>query len=194
MASKSVMPAGYAALLTRVKERVRTAQIKAALSANRELRDSSPSILSLPVTESAGAIGLLASLPWGHNIVLMQKVKQLDTRLWYARAALEHGWSRSTLLIHIESRITDLIALAKEPCNNVNVSTITEIQEAIDKLPAKERSALAAWLRSQDQPRMSEREEAALLASLDKAATELDAGRGVPVERVREMVGQWLTK
>ena len=32
------------------------------------------------------------------------------------------------------------------------------------------------------------------LASLDKAATELDAGRGVPVERVREMVGQWLTK
>ncbi len=74
MASKSVMPAGYAALLTRVKERVRTAQIKAALSANRELRDSSPSILSLPVTESAGAIGLLASLPWGHNIVLMQKL------------------------------------------------------------------------------------------------------------------------
>jgi hypothetical protein len=77
---------------------------------------------------------------------------------------------------------------------NFTVSTITEIQEAIDKLPAKERSALAAWLRSQDQPRMSEKEEAALLASLDKAATELDAGRGVPVERVREMVGKWLTK
>jgi hypothetical protein len=77
---------------------------------------------------------------------------------------------------------------------NFTVSTITEIQEAIEKLPAKERSALAAWLRSQDQPRMSEREEAALLASLDKAATELDAGRGVPVERVREMVGKWLTK
>jgi len=73
------------------------------------------------------------------------------------------------------------------------VSTITEIQSAIGKLPAKERSALAAWLRSQDKPLMSER-EAALLASLDKAATELDAGRGVPVERVREMVGQWLTK
>jgi len=89
---------------------------------------------------------------------------------------------------------TRLIALAEESCNNVKVSTITEIQEAIAKLPAKERSALAAWLRSQDQPRMSEREEAALLASLDKAATELDAGRGVPVERVREMVGRWVTK
>jgi hypothetical protein len=89
---------------------------------------------------------------------------------------------------------TRLIALAEESCNNVKVSTITEIQEAIDKLPAKERSALDAWLRSQDQPRMSEREEAALLASLDKAATELDAGHGVPFERVREMVGRWLTK
>jgi hypothetical protein len=41
---------------------------------------------------------------------------------------------------------------------------------------------------------MSEKEEAALLASFDKAATELDAGCGVPVERVREMVGRWLTK
>ena len=83
---------------------------------------------------------------------------------------------------------------ARNPAIIVNVSTITEIQEAIDKLPTKERSALTAWLRSQDQPRKSEREEAALLASLDKAATELDAGRGVPVERIREMVGQWLTK
>ena len=87
-----------------------------------------------------------------------------------------------------------MIALGEESCNNVKVSTITEIQQAIDKLPAKERSALAAWLRSQDQPRMSEREEAALLASLDKAAIELDAGHGVPVERVREIVGRWLTK
>ena len=86
------------------------------------------------------------------------------------------------------------IALAQEACDNAGVSTITEIQSAIGKLPAKERSALAAWLRSQDKPLMSEREEAALLASLDKAATELDAGRGVPVERVREMMGQWLTK
>jgi len=84
--------------------------------------------------------------------------------------------------------------LAEESCNNVKVSTISEIQEAIDKLPAKERPALAAWLRSQDQPQMSEKEEAALLASLNKATTELDAARGVPVERVREMAGRWLTK
>ena len=34
-------------------------------------------------------------------------------------------------------------------------------------------------------------EEAALLASLDKAAAELDAGKGVPIERVREDVREW---
>jgi hypothetical protein len=34
-------------------------------------------------------------------------------------------------------------------------------------------------------------EEAALLASLDNAAAELDAGKGVPVERVRETIRQW---
>jgi predicted transcriptional regulator len=36
-------------------------------------------------------------------------------------------------------------------------------------------------------------EEAALLASLDKAAAELDAGKGVPLERVREDIREWAT-
>ena len=48
--------------------------------------------LSQAATESVlAAIELVASLPWGHNIALMQKVKEVDARLWYARAALEHG-------------------------------------------------------------------------------------------------------
>jgi len=34
-------------------------------------------------------------------------------------------------------------------------------------------------------------EEAALLASLDKAAAELDSGKGVPIERVREDIRRW---
>jgi predicted nuclease of restriction endonuclease-like (RecB) superfamily len=201
MADKSLLPAGYAALLARVKERVRTAQIKAATAANRELillyRDIGCAIvdaqkdkgygkrvvemlsadlrrefsqmaglsalnlwrmrafylaygadqklsravtefesvpeqklkqpvsesparrapalqalgqlpaqkLSQPVTESAAVIELLASLPWGHNIVLMQKVKELNTRLWYARAALEYGWSRAVLTHQIETQL-----------------------------------------------------------------------------------------
>jgi hypothetical protein len=34
-------------------------------------------------------------------------------------------------------------------------------------------------------------EEAAMLASLDEAAAELDAGKGVPLERVRENIREW---
>jgi len=36
-------------------------------------------------------------------------------------------------------------------------------------------------------------EEAALLASLDKAAEELNVGKGVPIERVREDIREWAT-
>jgi hypothetical protein len=35
-------------------------------------------------------------------------------------------------------------------------------------------------------------EEATLLASLDKAAAELDTGKGVPIERVREDISEWV--
>jgi predicted nuclease of restriction endonuclease-like (RecB) superfamily len=62
--------------------------------------------LSQAVTESVrAAIDLVALLPWGHNIVLMQKVKELDRRLWYARAALAHGWSRAVLVHQIETQL-----------------------------------------------------------------------------------------
>ncbi len=74
------------------------------------------------------------------------------------------------------------------------MSTITEIQEAIGRLPAHEKSALATWLQSQEEPLMSEAEEAALLASLDKAATQLDAGKGIPIARVREDIRRWATE
>jgi len=68
------------------------------------------------------------------------------------------------------------------------MSTIKEIQAAIGRLPEKEKSALSAWLQSQDEPVLSRSEEAALLARLDKAAAELDAGEGVPLERVRDKI------
>jgi hypothetical protein len=35
-------------------------------------------------------------------------------------------------------------------------------------------------------------EEATLFASLDQAAAELNAGKGIPIERVREYIRRWL--
>ena len=69
------------------------------------------------------------------------------------------------------------------------MATIAEIQEAIEKLPANEKSAIAAWLQSQEEPIISEAEEKALLARLDKAAAELDAGKGLPSARIRKKIG-----
>jgi predicted nuclease of restriction endonuclease-like (RecB) superfamily len=43
-----------------------------------------------------------AQIPWFHNCVLLDKLQRQEDRLWYARAAIEHGWSRNVLVHHIE--------------------------------------------------------------------------------------------
>ena len=45
----------------------------------------------------------ITMIPWGHNVVLMQKVKDCNQRLWYAKKAIECGWSRSTLELWIKA-------------------------------------------------------------------------------------------
>ncbi|PVZ42029.1 YhcG family protein [Pseudomonas sp. CC120222-01a] len=49
----------------------------------------------------------VGQLPWGHNLVLLTKLKKPDERLAYAARASECGWSRSTLQMHIESRLLE---------------------------------------------------------------------------------------
>ncbi len=43
------------------------------------------------------------SIPWGHNILLFQKIKNANECLWYASKTIEHGWSRSMLTIWIDN-------------------------------------------------------------------------------------------
>lgn len=50
---------------------------------------------------------LVAQLPWGHNIRLLEALKQPEERAWYARQAVEHGWSRAILAHQIEARLID---------------------------------------------------------------------------------------
>jgi predicted nuclease of restriction endonuclease-like (RecB) superfamily len=45
----------------------------------------------------------VALIPWGHNVVLLDKVKDAGEREWYARQTVEHGWSRNVLVHQIES-------------------------------------------------------------------------------------------
>jgi predicted nuclease of restriction endonuclease-like (RecB) superfamily len=45
-----------------------------------------------------------APLPWYHHLALLTKVDGAQLRSWYAAAAVERGWSRDVLALHIESR------------------------------------------------------------------------------------------
>jgi hypothetical protein len=42
-------------------------------------------------------------IPWYHNVLLVQRVKDPASRLWYARMTAEHGWSRNILALQIDS-------------------------------------------------------------------------------------------
>jgi len=46
-----------------------------------------------------------ATLPWGHVMVLLDQLSTPQEREWYARAAVEHGWSRNVLVHQIDSRL-----------------------------------------------------------------------------------------
>jgi predicted nuclease of restriction endonuclease-like (RecB) superfamily len=47
--------------------------------------------------------GPLAQITWYHNLALLEKCKEPETRLWYAGKIVENGWSRDILVMQIES-------------------------------------------------------------------------------------------
>ena len=46
---------------------------------------------------------LVAQVPWGHNIVLMEKIKDKEVRKIYVEAILKNGWGRNMLSIQIDN-------------------------------------------------------------------------------------------
>jgi predicted nuclease of restriction endonuclease-like (RecB) superfamily len=148
MPDKTPSTQNYAALLASIKERIQTAQVRAAVAVNRELvllywgigteitRRQKAEGWGTKVIDSLGrdlkssfpqmqgfsprnlkymkafadawpdepiVQQLVAQLPWGHNVRLLDKVSSAEERLWYVRGAIEHGWSRNVLELHIES-------------------------------------------------------------------------------------------
>ena len=53
----------------------------------------------------AGEIGqqLAGQIPWFHNCMILEKVKDPQMRLWYVQKTIENGWSRNILVMQIES-------------------------------------------------------------------------------------------
>jgi predicted nuclease of restriction endonuclease-like (RecB) superfamily len=48
---------------------------------------------------------VVAKLPWGHNVRLIEAVKDPQERLWYAQQAIANGWSRNVLLTKVDSQL-----------------------------------------------------------------------------------------
>ncbi|MBI4747055.1 MAG: DUF1016 domain-containing protein [Acidobacteria bacterium] len=48
---------------------------------------------------------LVAQIPWGHNLRILEGVKSPVEREWYVRQTIENGWSRNVLTHQIESRL-----------------------------------------------------------------------------------------
>lgn len=44
----------------------------------------------------------VAELPWTHNYILLEKIKDIDKRLWYAEECIKNGWSKIILIHQIE--------------------------------------------------------------------------------------------
>lgn len=72
--------------------------------------DNEPSTtLTQPVTK----------IPWGHHILLMEKVKDKAVRFWYMQQTIEKGWSRDWLLNAIKM---DSYAYAQKQIKSHNFS------------------------------------------------------------------------
>ena len=152
----------YDSFVGRIKERIRTSQIKAALAANAELVlhywELGREILDSQETWGWGAkvIDRLASdlqqafpklsgysvrnlkymrafaeawpdrqivhqlgaqIPWKHNCVLLDRVKDASTRTFYIQKTVEHGWSRAVLVHQLDTELHK--RLGKAPSNFV---------------------------------------------------------------------------
>ena len=48
---------------------------------------------------------LVAQIPWGHNLRLLERLESRELREWYARKTLENGWSRAILEHQLEGEL-----------------------------------------------------------------------------------------
>jgi predicted nuclease of restriction endonuclease-like (RecB) superfamily len=58
-----------------------------------------------------------AQISWSHNTALLDKVKDSGQRVWYAKKAIEDGWTLSTLEYQIEYRLYERQTVSEKTSN-----------------------------------------------------------------------------
>lgn len=57
-------------------------------------------------TENSSKIPeLLLQVPWGHHVLILTKVKDVEAACFYLRQTIENNWSRAVLTLHIEQNL-----------------------------------------------------------------------------------------
>ncbi|BCL34366.1 YhcG family protein [Nostoc sp. MS1] len=77
----------------------------------------------------------LAQISWYHNIALIEKLKVIDERLWYAQQTIQHGWSRNVLVHQIESKLYQRQGKATTNFNNTLPQPQSELAQQLLKDP-----------------------------------------------------------
>lgn len=61
---------------------------------------------AVALNENLSAIrNLVVQIPWGHHILILTKIKEIEAALFYIRQTIENGWSRAVLTLHIEQNL-----------------------------------------------------------------------------------------
>ncbi len=78
--------------------------------------------------------GVLAKLSWNHNQILLDKVKDKEQRLWYARESAENGWTVSILTHQVASKLYERQALLENKTTNFDETLPSPNNEQIKEL------------------------------------------------------------
>jgi len=75
---------------------------------------------------------LVGEIPWGHNLLILSKVKNDDAKLYYIKSTLECAWSRDVLMMQINSKSYERLALANKQ-HNFHTALPQHLAEQADK-------------------------------------------------------------
>ena len=77
----------------------------------------------------------VAQIPWGHNVILLDKVKDEKQREWYIKKAIENGWSRNVLAIQIDTQLFDKQGKAETNFSSTLPSPQSDLAQELLKDP-----------------------------------------------------------
>ena len=55
--------------------------------------------------ETPKIFDLLVQIPWGHHVLILTKIKDVEAACFYLRQTIENSWSRAVLTLHIEQNL-----------------------------------------------------------------------------------------